>query len=73
MTTEDFFRARLDGMVDPRHSLVVLGTRLPWIQIESAVAPLLTHKDRQGRFIEGADLFGPTLAARGGQVSILFA
>ena len=25
MSTLDFFRARLDGMVDPRHPLVALG------------------------------------------------
>lgn len=60
MSTDDFFRARLDGMVDPRHSLVVLGSRLPWAQIEAAIAPLLAHKNRTGRWVEGADLFGPT-------------
>lgn len=27
MATDDFFRARLDGMVDPRHPLVVLANR----------------------------------------------
>lgn len=69
MATDDFFRARLDGMVDPRHSLVVLGTRLPWKQIESAITPLLAHKDRQGRRVEGTDLFGPTLVVAGGGVS----
>ena len=34
MSTADFFRARLDGMVDSRHALVVLSRRLPWPQIE---------------------------------------
>jgi hypothetical protein len=28
--TLDFFRARLDGMVDAKHPLVVLSKRLPW-------------------------------------------
>jgi IS5 family transposase len=61
MATDDFFRARLDGMVDPRHPLVVLAGRMPWTQIEAALAPVFAHKDRQGRLVEGADLFGPTL------------
>ena len=39
MATDDFFRARLDGMVDPRHPLVVLASRMPWPQIEAALAP----------------------------------
>ena len=45
MSTPDFFRARLDGMVDPRHPLVVLTGRLPWAQIEQVVGPakLLTR------------------------------
>ena len=60
MTTPDFFRARLDAMIDLRHPLAVLATRMPWAQIEAALAPCLTRKDRQGRAIEGVDLFGPT-------------
>ena len=28
--TDDFFRSRLDGMIDPRHPLAVLGDKLPW-------------------------------------------
>jgi Transposase domain (DUF772) len=42
----DFFRARLDGMVDHRHPLVVLSKRLPWSAIEQALAP---HFARQAR------------------------
>lgn len=44
MATDDFFRARLDGMIDPRHPLVVLATRLPWTAIEASLAPLLARK-----------------------------
>jgi IS5 family transposase len=29
--TADFFRIRLDQMVDLRHSLVVLAPRMPWL------------------------------------------
>ncbi|MBV8037534.1 hypothetical protein [Roseateles sp.] len=35
MSTPDFFRARLDAMVDPKHPLVVLASRLPWAQVTS--------------------------------------
>ncbi len=28
--TEDFFRARLDHMIDLRNPLVILASRLPW-------------------------------------------
>ncbi len=49
MATDDFFRARLDGMVDLRHPLAVLASRMPWSQIEAALAPTFAHKDRKGR------------------------
>jgi len=67
--TDDFFRARLDQMIDLRHLLAVLATRMPWDSIEANLASLLAHKDRMGRRLEGADLFGPTLQVAGGGVS----
>lgn len=69
MSTDDFFRARLETMIDLRHPLAVLAQRMPWREIEAAIAPLLAHKDRAGKPIEGADLFGPTLAVAGAGVS----
>lgn len=69
MATDDFFRARLDGMVDMRHPLAVLGSRMPWSQIEASIAPLLAHRDRAGKLVQGADLFGTTLALAGAGVS----
>ena len=56
-------------MIDMRHPLAVLATRMPWQEIEAALAPVLAHKGRAGRNIEGADLFGPTLAVAGAGVS----
>ena len=44
MSTLDFFRARLDGMLDSRHPLVVLTGRLPWAQIEQVLAPHFARK-----------------------------
>ena len=69
MTTPDFFRARLDAMIDLRHSLAVLATRMRWAEIESALAPCFVRQDRQGRPIEGLDPFGPTLQMTGAGTS----
>ena len=69
MATEDFFRARLDQMIDLRHPLAVLASRMPWAQIEASLAPVLAHRDRKGRLSEGADMFGPTLAVAGAGIS----
>ena len=44
MSTPDFFRSRLDQMIDLRRPLAVLSTRLPWASIEAAVAPKLAHR-----------------------------
>jgi len=69
MTTPDFFRARLETMIDLRHPLAVLATRMPWAEIERTLAPLLAHKDRAGVTVEDADLFGPTAELVGAGVS----
>lgn len=44
MATDDFFRARLDQMIDLRHPQAVLATRLPWGAIEAAMAAKLGTK-----------------------------
>jgi IS5 family transposase len=69
MATDDFFRARLDSMIDMRHPLVVLATRMPWTEIEASLAPALAHKDRSGRLVQDADLFGPTAQFAGAGLS----
>ena len=69
MATDDFFRARLDQMIDLRHPLAVLASRMPWSQIEASLAPVFAHRDRKGQLIEGADLFGPSVAVAGAGVS----
>ena len=69
MATDDFFRARLDQMIDLRHPLAVLASRMPWPQIEASLAPVFAHLDRAGRLSEGADMFGPTLAMAGAGIS----
>jgi IS5 family transposase len=69
MATFDSFRARLDSMIDLRHPLAALESRMPWAQIESNLAPLFAHRDRAGRWVGGMDLFGPTVALAGAGVS----
>lgn len=56
--TEDFFRARLDHMIDLRQPLAVLASRLPWQQLEASLAHLLSHKARTGLAMPDLDLFG---------------
>lgn len=60
METTDFFRSRIDAMIDLRHPLAVLATRMPWAQIEAALAPKFERCDRVGQVVEGKDLLGAT-------------
>ena len=64
--TDDFFRARIDQMIDLRHPLAVLAQRLPWAQLEAALAPCLVRKTPGPQGCpDGFDLFGPAPAAAG--------
>jgi IS5 family transposase len=56
--TEDFFRLRLDHMIDLRHALAVLASRMPWQEIEASVAHLFSRKVRTDKTLPGIDLFG---------------
>jgi transposase, IS5 family len=56
--TEDFFRARLDHMIDLRHPLCVLSSRMPWQQIEACVSHLFMRKARVSVAMPDLDLFG---------------
>ena len=69
MSTDDFFRARLDQMIDLHHPLAVLANRLPWSQIEAALSLAFERKNRQGEMVELNDFFGTTMAIAGGGVS----
>jgi IS5 family transposase len=69
MATDDFFRARLDHMIDLRHPLAVLAHRMPWAQIESALAPAFARKTRRGQAVAGSDLFGTSLQIAGAGLS----
>jgi transposase, IS5 family len=69
MSTDDFFRSRLDQMIDLRHPLAVLAGRLPWDQIAAALTPAFSRQPRVGKAVAGDDLFGPTLEIRGTGIS----
>ncbi len=69
MATDDFFRSRLDQMIDLRHPLAVLATRLPWAAIEAAVAPKLAHQAKPTKQLAGEDLVGAFAGEFGGGVS----
>jgi hypothetical protein len=42
--TNDFFRARIDQMIDLNHPLAVLAYRMPWQKIEASISSLLMEK-----------------------------
>ena len=56
--TDDFFCARLDHMIDLRHPLAVLASRMPWQRIEASVAHLFSRKAHTGQSMPDLDLFG---------------
>ena len=65
MSTPDFFRARLVDMIDPRHPLTVLASRMPWANLEAALAPCFARRDRPERTAAIDDLFGSSLQIAG--------
>jgi len=56
--TDDFFRSRIDHMIDLRHPLAVLASRMPWQEIEARVAQAFCRKGRSGVAMPDLDLFG---------------
>ena len=52
METSDFFRGRIDAMINLSDPLAVLATRLPWDEIEAALAPMFELTGlRQGSIV----------------------
>jgi transposase, IS5 family len=56
--TDDFFRSRIDHMIDLRHPLAVLASRMPWQEIEARVAQVFSRKGCAGVAMPDLDLFG---------------
>jgi len=67
--TDDFFRARLDQMIDLRHPLAALAQRMPWAQIEAALAPTFERSARTGKATDKVDLFGSAVEIAGAGIS----
>ena len=67
--TADFFRVRLETMIDFRHPLAVLASRMDWAGIEAGLAPLFARTTRVGREVEDCDLFEPALQVAGAGTS----
>jgi len=60
MQAIDFFRNRIDAMINLNDPLAVLATRLPWRQLEEAVATKFEHQNRTGEILKVQDMFGTT-------------
>src|ERR1700675_1155329 len=70
METPDFFRARIDAMINLSDPLAALATRLPWDQIEASVAAKFERQLREGEILDGQDLFGPTAVVVGSGIGV---
>jgi hypothetical protein len=44
-----FFRNRIDAMINLNDPMAVLATPLPWDQIETAIAAKFEHQNRSGQ------------------------
>jgi transposase, IS5 family len=69
MQTADFFRARIDEMINLNDPLAVLASRLPWSRIEATLAAKFERQARAGQVLEGQDMFGPTAVLEGSGTS----
>jgi IS5 family transposase len=69
MATNDFFRARLQSMIDLSHPLALLATRLPWPAIETALAAKFAREERPAKSETTDGLFGAGTVEFGGGVS----
>ncbi len=66
MSTPDFFVARLEQMIDPRHPLAVLATRMPWAALEKALTPTPEIALQPAVTEQVEDLFGTHARPVGG-------
>jgi hypothetical protein len=65
METTDFFRCRIDAMINLRQPPAVLATRLPWGVIGSALAPKFGRKSARPTHRGSGHAGGSTTALRG--------
>ena len=53
-----FFRSRIDHMIDLRHQLTVLASRMPWQEIKARGTQVFPRKGHAGEAMPDLDLFG---------------
>ena len=68
--TDDFFRARIDYMIDLRHSMVMPYSRIPWQHIEVLVPYLFMCKTGAGVATPDLDLFCEALGVVEARASV---
>ena len=56
--SQDLLRLRLDHLIDVRQGLAVLGSHMPWQEIEASLSHLFSRKVKAGKTLPGVDLFG---------------
>lgn len=66
MQPVDFFRSRIDAMINLSDPLAVLAARLPWSQIEAAIAAKFERQNRSGHILKSEDMFGTSEVVVGG-------
>ncbi len=54
--TDDFFRFRLEGIIDARLPLTVLGDKLPWSKLEASIAPIFAKNVGCSKKIQSKEL-----------------
>ena len=64
---DDFFRSRLDQMIDLRHPLAVLASRMPWQEIEASLAHQFARQVKAGKQVEDIGLFGSVVQTINGR------
>jgi IS5 family transposase len=69
METPDFFRSRIDAMINLNDPLAVLARRLLGEQIEAVLAAKFEREERAGQILDVADLFGTTAVVVGAGTS----
>jgi IS5 family transposase len=58
---DDFFRNRLDHLIELKHPLVVLASRMHWQEIEASLAHQFARQIKTGKKVEDIGLFGPVV------------
>jgi len=66
---DDFFRSRLDQMIDLRHPLVILASRMPWQEIEASLSHQFARQVKAGKCVQDIGLFGTQTIRVGGGAS----